>query len=631
MGWLGQTHWRILFALGLGLVWGVVATFAGLSGFTGDWIAPFGTIFLRLLLLIAVPLVLASLVTGVASLANLQKLSRIGGKTIAIYLGTTLVALVIGLVVVNVVEPGTSIPESLRLSLQEAYQGDVAERQATAEQMERGPLQPLVDMVPDNIFNAASNNRSMLSVVFTALLLGVALMLLPREQAQPLLSLFESVNAAIIKIVEIILVVAPVGVFSLIAGTITSVAGDNPSDVAQLLGALGLYCLCVLVGLAIHAFLTYPILLRTLTPITPFRFLRGVVPAQLVAFSTSSSAATLPVSMETAEHNLGVSEEVTSFVLPLGATINMDGTARLHVGGGRLHRADARHPARPGGAGNHRLYRAPRLDRHRGGAQRRNRDAGHRPRGHRRAGGRHRADLRRRPDPRHVPDDDQRDRRRHGGRRRGLERRAVDGDGDKRSGGTDGERRVMTPTRDDVWALLTEYTQSESLRKHALAVEAAMRGYARRFGEDEEAWGIVGLVHDFDYERWPDATDHPFRGRDILRERGWPDYMIRAILSHADYSGVPRESRLEHTLFACDELAGFITAAALVRPTKSILDLQTKSVKKRMKDKAFARAVSRDDLRQGAEELELPLDEHITNVIGFMREVADDLGLRGTV
>ena len=135
----------------------------------------------------------------------------------------------------------------------------------------------------------------------------------------------------------------------------------------------------------------------------------------------------------------------------------------------------------------------------------------------------------------------------------------------------------MTPTREDAWALLTEYTQGESLRKHALAVEAAMRGYARRFGEDEEAWGIVGLVHDFDYERWPDATDHPFRGSRILRERDWPDYMIRAILSHADYSGVPRESRLEHTLFACDELAGFITAAALVRPTKSILDLEARS------------------------------------------------------
>ena len=189
----------------------------------------------------------------------------------------------------------------------------------------------------------------------------------------------------------------------------------------------------------------------------------------------------------------------------------------------------------------------------------------------------------------------------------------------------------MTPTRADAWALLTEFTAGEGLRKHALAVEAAVRGYARLFGEDEEAWGIVGLIHDFDYERWPDASDHPFRGSGILRERDWPEYMVRAILSHADYSGVPRESRLEHTLFACDELAGFITAAALVRPTKSVLDLEARSVKKRMKDKAFARAVSRDDLRRGAEELRLSLDEHVTNVIGFMRAEADALGLRGSL
>lgn len=189
----------------------------------------------------------------------------------------------------------------------------------------------------------------------------------------------------------------------------------------------------------------------------------------------------------------------------------------------------------------------------------------------------------------------------------------------------------MTPTRADAWELLTEHTAGESLRKHALAVEAAVRGYARMFCEDEESWGIVALIHDFDYERWPDAADHPFRGSEILRERGWPEYVIRAILSHADYSGVRRESRLEHTLFACDELAGFITAAALVRPTKSVLDLEARSVKKRMKDKAFARAVSRDDLRRGAEEIGLPLDEHITNVIGFMRVRADALGLRGTL
>jgi putative nucleotidyltransferase with HDIG domain len=185
--------------------------------------------------------------------------------------------------------------------------------------------------------------------------------------------------------------------------------------------------------------------------------------------------------------------------------------------------------------------------------------------------------------------------------------------------------------RDDAWQLLNEYTKSDSLLKHALGVEAAVRGYARKFGEDEEAWGVVALLHDFDYERWPTPDDHPFRGCEILREKGYPEWVMRAILSHADYSGVPRESRLEKTLWACDEMAGFITAAALVRPSKSVLDLEPASVMKRMKDKAFARAVKRDDLRKGAEELELPLEEHIANVIAFIRERADALGLRGAL
>jgi predicted hydrolase (HD superfamily) len=189
----------------------------------------------------------------------------------------------------------------------------------------------------------------------------------------------------------------------------------------------------------------------------------------------------------------------------------------------------------------------------------------------------------------------------------------------------------MVLSRDAAWALLTEWTQGESLRKHALAVEAAVRGYARRFGEDEEAWGIVALLHDFDYERYQTAADHPFRGCAELARRGYPEWVTRAILSHASYSGVPRESRLERTLFACDEMAGFVTAAALVRPSKSVLDLEASSVIKRMKDKAFARAVSRDDLRQGAEELGLPLAEHAANVIAFLRERADALGLRGTL
>jgi putative nucleotidyltransferase with HDIG domain len=192
------------------------------------------------------------------------------------------------------------------------------------------------------------------------------------------------------------------------------------------------------------------------------------------------------------------------------------------------------------------------------------------------------------------------------------------------------------PAREDAWKLLCEYTQSESLRKHMLAVEACVRTYARKAGADEEVWSIAALLHDFDYERWPNEAhapdkEHPAEGAKILRERGYSEEIIRAILSHADYSGVPRQSALEHTLFACDELAGFLTACTYVRPSKSILDLEVSSVKKRMKDKAFARGVSREDVVKGAEELEVPLDEHIAFCIAALREHADALGLRGSL
>jgi predicted hydrolase (HD superfamily) len=186
-------------------------------------------------------------------------------------------------------------------------------------------------------------------------------------------------------------------------------------------------------------------------------------------------------------------------------------------------------------------------------------------------------------------------------------------------------------SRDAAWALVTEYTLSESLRKHMLAVEASVQGYARLWGEPEEDWAVVGLLHDFDYERFPDRENHPFRGVEVLEANGYPEWVTRAILSHADYSGVARESRLEHALYACDEMSGFVTACSLVRPSKSVLDLEAPSVVKRMKDKAFARAVSREDLRRGAEEIGLPLEAHIANVILFMRERADALGLRGTL
>ena len=185
-------------------------------------------------------------------------------------------------------------------------------------------------------------------------------------------------------------------------------------------------------------------------------------------------------------------------------------------------------------------------------------------------------------------------------------------------------------TRDDAWCLLTEFTLTESLRKHALAVEACVRAYARKFGEDEELWGVVGLIHDFDYERNPSAEDHPFKGSEILKQRGVSEEIRRAILSHANYSGVPRETLLEKTLFACDELAGFITASALVKPNKSLAECDAKSVRKKMKDKAFARSVSRDDIINGAAELGVDLEEHIAFCIEAMKSIAPELGLAGT-
>src|SRR5512135_3430054 len=194
-----------------------------------------------------------------------------------------------------------------------------------------------------------------------------------------------------------------------------------------------------------------------------------------------------------------------------------------------------------------------------------------------------------------------------------------------------GENQEKTVTdRAAAWSLLTEFTQSESLRKHALAVEACMRAYARHYGEDEQKWGVVGLIHDFDYEKYPSLDDHPMRGSEILAQRGWPEEMRRAILSHADHTGVARQTRLEHALFACDELAGFITAVALVKPGKSLAEVDARSVRKKMKDKAFARSVSRDDITRGAQELGVELEQHIAFCIEAMKGIAGELGLDGS-
>ncbi|MFQ5571246.1 MAG: dicarboxylate/amino acid:cation symporter [Rhodothermales bacterium] len=328
MPWYKKLHWQIILGLVLGLIYGIIAAAMGWGTFTSNWIGPFGTIFINLLKLIAVPLIIASLITGVASLSDLKKLSRIGGKTIAIYIGTTVVALIIGLVLVNVLQPGKTVPEDMRLKLQETYEGDMTGRVESAEQAkQRGPLQPIVDMVPENFFGSASNNRNMLQVVFISILFGIGLLMVSQEKAQPLISFFDSLNDLVIKVVDIIMVTAPIGVFALLADTITSIAQDNLAQIGELLAALGYYMIAVLLGLLIHTVVTYPSLLKVLSPMSLKTFFAGIAPAQLVAFSTSSSGATLPVTMEMAEQNLGVSEEVSSFVLPLGATINMDGTA----------------------------------------------------------------------------------------------------------------------------------------------------------------------------------------------------------------------------------------------------------------------------------------------------------------
>ncbi|MDP7036731.1 MAG: dicarboxylate/amino acid:cation symporter [Candidatus Marinimicrobia bacterium] len=323
-----ELHWKIIIGLVLGLFFGILAAANGWSGFTSNWIAPFGKIFINLLKLIAVPLVLSSLITGVASLSDLKKLSRIGGKTNTIFIVTTAVSVTIGLISVNILQPGDTVPDDMKVKLQETYQSAASGKLEAADQVkERRPLQPVVDMVPSNFFSSASNNRNMLQVVFVAIIIGIALIQIPKQKAKPVLEFMEGINDLVIKLVDNIMFFAPIGVFALIADTITSVAGNDLTNVLELLGALGFYMLAVIIGLIIQMGFTYTAVLKIFSKMSLKKFYKGIAPAQLLAFSTSSSGATLPVTMERCEDELGVSEEVSSFVLPLGATINMDGTA----------------------------------------------------------------------------------------------------------------------------------------------------------------------------------------------------------------------------------------------------------------------------------------------------------------
>ena len=315
-------HWRILLGMVLGVLFAItMVQFEWGKSFVIDWIKPFGTIFINALKLIAVPLILASLIKGVSDLKDLSKLSSMGSKTIGIYIVTTLIAVSIGITVVNIVKPGNSISEKTRKELVVNYQGATNSKIIAAEkQKEAGPLEALVNIVPSNIFNAASNNGNMLQVIFFAIFFGIGIILIPEEKSKPVKAFFDGVNEVILKMIDIIMLSAPFGVFALLAALVV----ESPS--LDLFKALGWYALCVIFGL-ILMILVYILLVYTITRKTPSFFINGISPAQLLAFSTSSSAATLPVTMERVEEHLGVEEEVSSFVLPIGATINMDGTS----------------------------------------------------------------------------------------------------------------------------------------------------------------------------------------------------------------------------------------------------------------------------------------------------------------
>ncbi len=315
-------HWQIIIGMVLGVVFGLFfLNFSWGKEFVINWIKPFGTIFINSLKLIAVPLILASLIKGVSDLKDLSKLSSMGGVTIATYIFTTMMAVSIGLIAVNIIEPGNFIAEETREQLVNAYSSNANEKIDVAnDQKSLGPLQPLVDMVPSNIFDAASNNRNMLQVIFFAIIFGISMILIPPKKSLPIKNFFDSLNEVILKIIDLIMLCAPYGVFALLAAIIV----ESPS--MDLFKALGLYSLTVLFGLVLLICI-YIIIVKVFIGKGPSYFLNGISPAQLLAFSTSSSAATLPVTMERVKDHLDVKEEVSSFVLPIGATINMDGSA----------------------------------------------------------------------------------------------------------------------------------------------------------------------------------------------------------------------------------------------------------------------------------------------------------------
>ena len=360
-------HWQIIIGLVLGIVWAMLSSQLGWSEFTIDWIAPFGTIFINLLKLIAVPLVLFSVISGVANIGDPASLGRMGGKTLLAYLLTTVLAVTLGLVLVNTIKPGKLVEEDSRidnrisyelwaasqgyeikdginylqdpefldkaqrisdLSRQELRDASVEEKLSTADQAkEAGPLQPLVDIVPENFFHSLTDNGLMLQIIFFALFFGISLLFIPNEKSAPVTAVVDSIMEVFLKMVDVVMRAAPFFVFALLAGVVSKMAGDDIGKVYEIFKGLSWYSLTVFLGLMLMIFVVYPLIVKIFTRSIPYTgFFKAMSPAQTLAFSTSSSAATLPVTMECVEDNLGVDKKITSFVLPIGATVNMDGT-----------------------------------------------------------------------------------------------------------------------------------------------------------------------------------------------------------------------------------------------------------------------------------------------------------------
>lgn len=327
--WKSLPLWgKIVAGMVAGIIWGLLAVIFNWTGFSEHWIKPWGTIFLNMLKLVAVPLIFVSLVKGMSSLTDISKLSRIGLKTLGFFMASTVVAITIGLLIVNIMKPGHAFPDSKRTEMQEQYAASVGEKESIADQVKTtGPLQFLVEIVPENVIEAAGNNRNILQVIFFAILFGLAVALIPHEKVKAVKDVFDGLNDIVLKIVDLVMKLAPVGVFALLGTLVVDFTGDDVAESLDLFASLGLYIIATVLGYMIMIFMIYPLILKLFTPVGYGSFYKAISPAQMIAFSTSSSAASLPISMEIVERDLGVSKTVSSFVLPIGTTINMDGTS----------------------------------------------------------------------------------------------------------------------------------------------------------------------------------------------------------------------------------------------------------------------------------------------------------------